>query len=225
MKLRAAFLMLLLVVAYASGAQAASFDCAKARSFSEKAICGNEELSTLEEEYAAAYKKALAASPEPTTLRKMARENLKLRELCQNTNCVRDWLNNSKALFEGLAQGEDSYERITQAQDTLPGDYITNPGEEFGSALSIKKGTSPEEYDIEVTTITEIHHTCDFEGSCTRYGKDVLICSNGDFETDSFEKKYDLVLKIINKDTVEVVEHSQFWCGMGATMEGTYVRH
>ncbi len=50
-------------------AWAASFDCAKARSKTEKAICGDPELSKLDEQLAAAYKAALAIHPLPSCVR------------------------------------------------------------------------------------------------------------------------------------------------------------
>jgi uncharacterized protein len=45
-------------------AQAASFDCAKAKTPQEKAICASPELSAADEQMAAAYKVALVAAPE-----------------------------------------------------------------------------------------------------------------------------------------------------------------
>ena len=52
--------LLVAVVLAATGAQAASFDCKKARSEDEKAICANPELSKLDEDLAAAFKSTLA---------------------------------------------------------------------------------------------------------------------------------------------------------------------
>ena len=48
---------------------AASFDCAKARSKVEKAICNDPELGKLDEELASAYKAALASHPLPSYVR------------------------------------------------------------------------------------------------------------------------------------------------------------
>lgn len=46
-----------------SAAQAASFDCTKAKTLQEKAICASPQLSAADEQMAAAYKNALAATP------------------------------------------------------------------------------------------------------------------------------------------------------------------
>ncbi|HEY4371585.1 MAG TPA: hypothetical protein VGN52_06655 [Burkholderiales bacterium] len=51
-----------LLLAGVAGVQAASFDCAKASAKVEKAICGDAELSRLDERMAEAYKKQLAAA-------------------------------------------------------------------------------------------------------------------------------------------------------------------
>jgi len=56
-------------IAYSSLLTAASFDCAKARSKVEKAICNDSELSKLDEELASAYKSALATHPLPSYVR------------------------------------------------------------------------------------------------------------------------------------------------------------
>ncbi len=61
-----AFALLGAALAFAPGARAASFDCAKASSPMEKAICSDKELSTADEALAAAYRKALAPMPAET---------------------------------------------------------------------------------------------------------------------------------------------------------------
>ncbi|MFN7650236.1 MAG: lysozyme inhibitor LprI family protein [Acidobacteriota bacterium] len=61
------FVLLLWIMA--CNAWAASFDCAKARSMVEKAICNDPELSKLDEELAGAYKSALATHPLPSYVR------------------------------------------------------------------------------------------------------------------------------------------------------------
>jgi len=60
-------------------AQAASFDCAKATTQVEKCICGNPELSRLDEELAAAYKGALKNAKHAQAVRQTEREWLKSR--------------------------------------------------------------------------------------------------------------------------------------------------
>lgn len=58
----------------ASVASAASFDCAKAQSRVEKAVCTDPELSKLDSDLAAAYRDTLAVANRPATVRAEQRE-------------------------------------------------------------------------------------------------------------------------------------------------------
>lgn len=70
-------LFVLLVIALP--AQAASFDCAKAGNEIEKVICGNNEISKLDERLSASYKKALAGAPDPAQFKMEQQAWLKIR--------------------------------------------------------------------------------------------------------------------------------------------------
>ncbi len=58
-------MLLLVACLWQGGAQAASFDCAMARTGSEKAICANPELGRLDEEISEAYRTLLGKVPAP----------------------------------------------------------------------------------------------------------------------------------------------------------------
>lgn len=64
-----------------STSTAASFDCAKAQSKVEKAICNDSELGLLDEQLAAAYKLALKVHPVPGYVKARQRDWLKLRDV------------------------------------------------------------------------------------------------------------------------------------------------
>jgi uncharacterized protein len=72
-----------------SGLWAASFDCAKARSQVENAICSDPELGRLDEQLAVVYKSALAAHPLPSYVRARQRDWLKLLQDVDSQNFVR----------------------------------------------------------------------------------------------------------------------------------------
>ena len=76
---RQVVLLLRLVLVSACGLWAASFDCTKARSKVEKAICADPELSKLDDQLAVVYKSALAAHPLPSYIR--ARQRAWLNDL------------------------------------------------------------------------------------------------------------------------------------------------
>ena len=96
-----------------SGAQAASFDCKKARSEEEKSVCANPELSKLDEDMAAAYKAALALMSGDTRrialFRKDQVEWVKERGRCGSTaSCLKSeyasrirWLSNPAHQYAG----------------------------------------------------------------------------------------------------------------------------
>jgi len=89
--MRAIQAVLITVVALASSkALAASYDCSKASTYSEKAICNNPELSNLDDELSIAYKEAMgsAAEQKASYIRAMQREWLKLRNACKEEQCI-----------------------------------------------------------------------------------------------------------------------------------------
>ncbi|MDD5471092.1 MAG: lysozyme inhibitor LprI family protein [Sideroxydans sp.] len=69
-------------------AQAASFDCAKAKAKIEKVICGNAELSKLDEEMNVAYNTALKNVRHADTVRQAQKQWIKDRNACTDETCV-----------------------------------------------------------------------------------------------------------------------------------------
>ena len=80
---------LLILAAFVSTAHAVSFDCQKAKTFTEKAICQNPELSALDDELDGLYQAAAANSKNPKALRKQEDKWLKERDACQTEGCVK----------------------------------------------------------------------------------------------------------------------------------------
>jgi uncharacterized protein len=80
-----AFLSLLILSATHRGAEAAGFDCKRAKSLVEKQICGVPELSKRDGEVAALYTRtfALLAKDSAASLREEQRGWLREREECQ----------------------------------------------------------------------------------------------------------------------------------------------
>lgn len=73
----------------ATTAQAASFDCAKAGTKVEKLICGDAELSKLDEELNTAYKTALQDKQQADTVRQAQKQWMKERNGCADVGCVK----------------------------------------------------------------------------------------------------------------------------------------
>ena len=80
---------LTVLAAFASTAQAVSFDCQKAKTFTEKAICQDPELSALDDELDYMYNNAEAVSKDRKALKKQQGKWLKERDTCQTNACVK----------------------------------------------------------------------------------------------------------------------------------------
>ncbi len=66
----------------------ASFDCTRAMSRVEKLICGDAELSRLDEEMKTAYQQASQNAADPVGLRAEQKQWLGLRDFCKDAGCV-----------------------------------------------------------------------------------------------------------------------------------------
>ena len=69
--------------------QAASFDCAKAGTKIEKLICGDAELSKLDEELNAAYKAAVQDKTKAKAVKQAQKQWMKERNGCEDAACVK----------------------------------------------------------------------------------------------------------------------------------------
>lgn len=93
-------------VVLASSAQASSFDCAKAGTKVEKLICGDAEISKLDEELSAAYKTALQDGKQADTTRQAQKRWMKERNGCSDAACV-------KRAYEARLKTLDQSDRVT----------------------------------------------------------------------------------------------------------------
>ena len=81
-------IMVFLIGMLALGAQAASFDCAKASSLVEKVICAESRLSELDQQLAISYKETLANVADVDSLKAGQLAWLKSRNQCQESTCL-----------------------------------------------------------------------------------------------------------------------------------------
>jgi uncharacterized protein len=68
---------------------AAGFDCAKAATQTEKAICADQALSELDEKLAAAFRSALASASDKDAVKNAQKAWLKRRNACADAACLR----------------------------------------------------------------------------------------------------------------------------------------
>ena len=87
----------------ASGAHAASFDCAKASTQVEKTVCSDAELSKLDEALNQAYLAAREASARREELRSEQLRWIGMRNACTSQECIRNAYRDRLASLEGTA--------------------------------------------------------------------------------------------------------------------------
>jgi uncharacterized protein len=134
----------------------ASFDCKQARSFVEKSICADPELSRMDGALAQVYREALGRASDPNGLKYEQRDWLRRkRDLCRDVECIR------AAYAERLQQlGGDS--------GSVPGGWggeWTRLGSRAmdGASLTVKN-VSSRQFDFQLSAFSG-SHTGEVEGS------------------------------------------------------------
>lgn len=136
----------------AASANAVSWDCTKARSYSEKLICANPDFSEMDDHLAATYQKAKKATGNSAAFKKFQNENWKRREACQSPSCVRDWYRKS----------EDYYsEIIRRAGGSAPSARAAVPAAPARSSAPVNKKTSG---DPDVSIVKPSNSPCFVRG-------------------------------------------------------------
>lgn len=84
-----------------------SFDCAKARSTTERLICADPELARLDRDLGRVHAQAKRATPDPLDFKRENDDEWRLREsVCRDKDCLLEWYGHRKQqLEERMAQG------------------------------------------------------------------------------------------------------------------------
>ena len=139
-------LLILLMMPFSS--MAASFNCANAKSFVEKTICSDPELSRLDDELTMIYRRAKLVAHDKEAFQVAARASWNKRERdCRTRSCIIQWYRERKSSL--LAEIELSNATGLkclhyQSRHTLTGRLVrkTYPG--APNYESIEKGDEPE---------------------------------------------------------------------------------
>ena len=123
--------------------RAASFDCSKATTKTEKAICDDSTLSKLDEDMAAAYSKALKTS-DPDAVKKGQRKWLKeiLAPCIEDKACIKKAYENRLRQLESPALSKDQIsptESTETIADGYSGKYIRKTNDNESAEIDIKK--------------------------------------------------------------------------------------
>ena len=126
-----------------SVANSASFDCQKASSINEKAVCSNPALSKLDDDLLAAYKLAVSSSSDPTEIKLSQRAWLKETKQCESNpsstvSCLTNAYSSRIVVLSKIGNPTPSIPpAITQAQVSVPEKAtadVTPPLEQVPSA-------------------------------------------------------------------------------------------
>ena len=109
-------LLVPLLAALPLAASAASFDCTKARSYSEKLVCATPDLSRADEELGRIYRQAKKATGNSKEFKQLAEDFWKKRERCRDEQCVRNWYQGAKAAYEVILQAGDDLRAAPSAE-------------------------------------------------------------------------------------------------------------
>ncbi|MBK4726368.1 DUF4431 domain-containing protein [Pantoea agglomerans] len=128
------------------GAHAASFDCTKASSVSEKLICTTPALSQADDQLAKVYREAKTASGNSSEFRQMTKENWALREQCKTAACLSEWYSRSQQKYVALTTPPPTACPEEGTEVTLTGKLlrITFPGPP--NYESVEQGDEAEVY-------------------------------------------------------------------------------
>lgn len=120
-------------------AHAASFDCAKAGTMIEKAICGDPALSELDSQLAQAYKGALATTSNKDGLKAEQKAWLAQRNQCQTPTC----LTGAYQTRLNTLQGKSNLTAMTgTATSGVTGTYLVQKGDIFSSEVKVLQTNS-----------------------------------------------------------------------------------
>jgi uncharacterized protein YecT (DUF1311 family) len=185
-----------------ASAQAASFDCAKAKSKLEKIICKDAELSKLDEEMAALYGQIIKASSNDPVLKKTQQDWLKYRQLClapdykqKESICLTYLYRRHIDILRGSLPTEPDAEKginqlcthiavlveMGKAFDLEPNDYEDNP----------PRGNDYKNLDIDGDGVADSVKTSCGSGEC---GLEVKLSSGKPYDLGSLDESYKFYL-------------------------------
>lgn len=121
---------------------AASFNCSKARSAPEILICGDPQLSTMDDDLAILYRSAKAASTDTSAFKKETNEEWKSRANCQDRDCLIHWYKHrSSQLTNRLNRAQErkmpSTPAVASPVPKLPEPAVGPPHEDSTSVAGV----------------------------------------------------------------------------------------
>jgi uncharacterized protein len=222
MKTQNLILGALFLLTISGAVHAASFDCEKATSEVEKLICGNEELSTLDESLSKAYQQALKR----TDIKKRTIESQRLwlknvRNACEDAECLTN-ANETRILELGLwtsygivsdAEADSSSIAGCYYQLVTPRSAVDSRSHPDCSTLQLTP-IGKDRYKCSCTVVAGNFHTCSAEGIAVvkQRGKNPVLEIELDEEDTNDDAQEPCKLKIRFTNDKVVVEEEYGTC-------------
>ncbi|HBL7130424.1 TPA: hypothetical protein LSW83_000523 [Serratia marcescens] len=102
MKITGISIFALIVLGVSYQVNAASFDCEKAKSFAEKAICTNPELSKADDVLKRVYDQAKDVAQNKKGFSSLARDLWNAREKCTSNKCIDEWYDMAFVVYDAV---------------------------------------------------------------------------------------------------------------------------
>jgi len=180
----------------------ASFDCDKASSKVEHLICGDDELSILDEHLFIAYRDAKKYE-DPKRLKSEQREWLRHRDFCTTIECLQQSYVERLKILEGYAKGEEP--------TPWTGTFELDHGDNKLVIDSSKK--------FHYSNIGAKGLGCEIEGTFTAVGDDL------EFHDSNHNCKLKVTVVTQNMLHLEGTPCQAYYCGQTSAVEsGTYKR-
>ena len=189
----------------------ASFDCKKASTFIENTICNDTELSKLDEQLAAAYKKVFKSLSDKTDLKKDQFDWLKnTRDKCMSLECL-------KTSYINRVLYLTNYDNRDAQTNTSSSDVIAGLYKKDSAFLEVNQDLS-----FNYNSVNERN------GNMCLIEDEKFKLVNGDFVWNSKENSCEITLSNRNKNSVNLnVAGSEcnYYCGHNAyIIDGVYTK-
>lgn len=208
-------------------AQAASFDCAKAKSRTELLICRTDSLSALDEELNRRYKQ-LAAQTDASALKTDQLGWMRERDQCKDAACLADAYNARLKFLSTWNDADAEPANVAGVYGTRRPSFIHDPDTQkdepvdLWDCLTLKR-KSGSELEFKFTLFGSNAHTCEMEG-VARKAKGSTYEYRETMELVSGQPECRLSISF-HQGYVELLDEGercrQQFCGMRASIGGT----
>lgn len=212
----AALAAALAIPALAAEPEGPSFDCAKASSRAEKTICDVPELAWQDRQMGKAYKVALAAVGKSgeADLKAGQKAFLKKRDACPAGD----------GIYQCISSAYDSrLAKLAEIVDAADFDAARFTGE-TGSLALVRYPDA--RVALSILTFGGGDHTCSFETDSAKVSRSGVVTWSANPDPELYGGKCTLTLTPAGTGLILVSdgEACQYYCGMRATLDGTFER-